>query len=71
MDKGYIVKSDRGLDFYEYPKQPAKLLPIGEKKKFVDDETGEVFSYSYNQLVSIVGKEEADILWEGDRNVTE
>lgn len=63
QDKGYIIKSDRGLDFYEYPKQAAKLSPIGEKREFVDDETGEVFNYSYNQLVAAVGEEQAAALW--------
>ena len=63
QDKGYIIKSDRGLDFYEYPKQAAKLSPIGEKREFVDDETGEVFNYSYNQLVAAVGEEQAAVLW--------
>ena len=66
QDKGYIIKSDRGLDFYEYPKQAAKLFPIGEKREFVDDETGEVFNYSYNQLVAAVGEEQAAALWGGD-----
>lgn len=66
QDKGYIIKSDRGLDFYEYPKQAAKLLPIGEKREFIDDETGEVFNYSYNQLVAAVGEEQAAALWGGN-----
>ena len=71
QEKGYIIKSDRGLEFYEYPKAAVKLLPIGDKKEFVDNETGEVFNYSYNQLVAIVGKEKADYLWDGDSNVGE
>ena len=66
QDKGYIISSGRGLDFYEYSKQAAKLLPIGEKREFVDDETGEVFNYSYNQLVAAVGEEQAAALWGGD-----
>jgi len=30
---------------------------MGEKREFVDSETGEVFVYSYNQLVAAVGEE--------------
>ena len=66
QDKGYIIKSDRGLDFYEYPKQAAKLLPIGEKREFVDDETGEIYKYCYEQLVAAVGEEQAAALWGGN-----
>ncbi len=71
IEKGYIDQTDKGYDFYECPRKVQNIKPIGEKKEFVDDETGEVFLYSYSQLVSIVGKEKANILWEGDNHANE
>lgn len=38
---------------------------MGEVREFIDDETGEVFKYSYNQLVAAVGEEQAAVLWGG------
>ena len=70
IEKGYIDKTERGYDFYEYPRRKQELKPIGEKKEFVDSE-GEVFVYSYNQLVAAVGEEQAAALWESDNNVGE
>ena len=71
IEKGYIDEKDKGYDFYEYPRKKQELKPIGEKKEFVDSETGEVFVYSYNQLVAAVGEEQAAALWESDSNVGE
>ena len=71
IEKGYIDKTERGYDFYEYPRRKQELKPIGEKREFVDSETGEVFEYSYNQLVAAVGEEQAAALWESDSNVRE
>lgn len=71
IEKGYIDKTERGYDFYEYPRRKKELKPIGEKREFVDSETGEVFEYSYNQLVAAVGEEQAAALWESDSNVRE
>ena len=68
IEKGYIDKTERGYDFYEYPRRKQELKPIGEKREFVDSETGEVFLYSYNQLIAAVGEEQAAELW-GDNNV--
>ena len=61
-EKGYICENDRGLDFYEYP-QIRRIKPAGEKKTFVDEETGEVYEYTYEQLTAAVGKEQAAALW--------
>ena len=71
IEKGYIDKNDKGYDFYEYPHRKPVIKPVGEKREFIDDETGEIFSYSYNQLVAAVGEEEAAALWEGRSNVKE
>lgn len=71
IEKGYIEQNEKGYEFYECPRKIQNIKPVGEKKEFVDDETGEVFLYSYSQLVSIVGKEKADILWEGDNHAKE
>lgn len=71
IEKGYIDKTERGYDFYEYPRRKQELKPIGEKREFVDSETGEVFLYSYNQLVAALGEEQAAALWESDSNVGE
>lgn len=63
IEKGYIEETERGFNFYEYPKKAPVIKQIGEVREFVDSDTGEVFNYCYEQLVSIVGKEQADILW--------
>ena len=68
IDKGYILERERGYEFYEYPQYKKTIQPIGEVREFIDSDTGEVFHYSYNQLISIVGKEQANILWESDNN---
>lgn len=62
-EKGYIDKTERGYDFYEYPRRKPVIKPIGEKKEFVDNETGEIYVYTYNQLVAAVGEEQAAVLW--------
>lgn len=66
VEKGYIEETDRGLNFYEYPKKAPAIKPIGEVREFVDDETGEVFKYCYEQLVAIVGADQASALWGGN-----
>lgn len=63
IEKGYIDENEKGYDFYEYPRKTPVIKPIGEVKEFIDDETGEVLRYSYNQLLSIVGEEQAKELW--------
>lgn len=69
IEKGYIDKTERGYDFYEYPRRRRVIKPIGEKKEFVDDETGEIYVYTYNQLVAAVGEEQAAALWEVNSDV--
>lgn len=64
IEKGYIDETEKGYDFYEYPKKTPTIKPIGEVREFIDDETGELLKYSYNQLVSIIGEEKAKELWE-------
>lgn len=71
VSKGYIDENDRGYEFYEQPKKSPQIIPVGEKREFVDSETGEIFLYSFNQLVSVVGAEQAKELWEDDNNVGE
>lgn len=71
QEKGYIVSTHKGYEFFEYPRFSANLLPVGEKREFIDNETGEIFNYSYNQLVAAVGEEKAALLWESDNNVSE
>ena len=66
IEKGYIDKTERGYDFYEYPRRKPVIKPMGEVREFIDDETGEVFKYSYNQLVAAVGAEQAAALWGGN-----
>ena len=66
IEKGYIDKTERGYDFYEYPRRKPVIKPMGEVREFIDDETGEVFKYSYNQLVAAVGAEQAAALWGDD-----
>lgn len=66
IEKGYIDKTERGYDFYEYPRRKPVIKPMGEVREFIDDETGEVFKYSYNQLVAAVGEEQAASLWGGN-----
>lgn len=63
IEKGYIDKTERGYDFYEYPKKTPVIKPLGEVREFIDDETGEVYKYSYNQLVAAVGEAQAAELW--------
>ena len=67
QEKGYIIESDRGYEFYEYPKYSANIKPVGEQREFIDTDTGEIFRYSFDQLVSIVGKEAAVEMW-GDND---
>ena len=69
IEKGYIIETSKGFEFYEYPKYNTKLQANGEKREFVDSETGEIYHYTYDQLISAVGKERASVLWEGDSNV--
>ena len=64
IEKGYIDENEKGYEFYEYPKKIPVIKPRGEVKEFIDDETGEILKYSYNQLVAIVGEEQAAELWE-------
>ena len=71
LEKGYIEQNDKSFSFYEYPQRKPNIKPIGEKREFVDSETGEVFVYSYNQLVAALGEEQAAALWESDSNVGE
>ena len=66
IEKGYIDENERGYDFYEQPRRKPIIKPIGKVKEFIDDETGEVFRYSYNQLVAAVGEEQAAALWGGN-----
>lgn len=66
IEKGYIDQNERGYDFYEYPRRKPVIKPMGEVREFIDDETGEVFKYSYNQLVAAVGEEQAAALWGGN-----
>lgn len=65
IEKGYVDQNERGYDFYEYPRRKPVIKPMGEVREFIDDETGEVFKYSYNQLVAAVGEEQAAALWGG------
>ena len=65
IEKGYIDENEKGYDFSEYPRRKPVIKPMGEVKEFIDDETGEVFKYSYNQLVAVVGEEQAAALWGG------
>ena len=65
IEKGYVDQNERGYDFYEYPRRKPVIKPMGEVREFIDDETGEVFKYSYNQLVAAVGEEQAVALWGG------
>lgn len=65
-EKGYIIATDRGYEFYEYPKYSTSIKPLGEQRDFVDTETGEIFHYSFEQLASIVGQETAVEMW-GDQ----
>ena len=65
IEKGYIDENEKGYEFYEYPRKIPVIKPMGEVREFIDDETGEVLRYSYNQLISIVGEEQAKELWEG------
>lgn len=30
QEKGYIIKTDRGYEFYEYPKYSTNIKPLGE-----------------------------------------
>lgn len=66
IEKGYVDQNERGYDFYEYPRRKPIIKPMGEVREFIDDETGEVFKYSYNQLVAAVGEEQAADLWGGN-----
>lgn len=67
QEKGYIISTSRGYEFYEYPKFSASIRPVGEKRQFVDTDTGEIYSYSFEELVSVVGQEKAVEMW-GDQN---
>ena len=58
-----MVQGEKNFSFYELPQRVANIQPIGEKREFIDQDTGEVYKYSYQELVSIVGKESADIMW--------
>lgn len=63
QEKGYIISTSRGYEFYEYPRFSANIKPIGEQREFIDSETGEVFKYSLEQLIAAVGNEQAAKLW--------
>ena len=69
LEKGYIEQNEKSFDFYEYPRRKPIIKPIGEKREFVDDETGEIYIYTYEQLAAAVGKEQAAALWEVKGNV--
>lgn len=67
QEKGYIISTSRGYEFYEYPRYSANIKPVGEKRQFVDNETGEIFNYSFEELASAIGKEKAVEMW-GDND---
>ena len=54
----YIVP--RGKNHYEfYEKKKTRLVMSAKRKEFVDDETGEIFRYTYEELKNAVGEDEA------------
>lgn len=65
-EKNYVIKSNNsnyGYDFYERPhKKPTFTV---EKREFIDRETGEIYQYTYEELVSIAGVYNASTMWEG------
>ena len=64
--KGYIEETGKSFSFYEYPRRNPVIKPKGEVREFVDDETGEIYKYCYEQLVAAVGEEQAAALWGGN-----
>lgn len=65
IEKGYLVQyDDTHYNFYEYPRfVPKRNTEKEEVRTIIDQNTGEVFEYTYSQLRQFVNKELADILW--------
>ena len=65
-EKKFIIAADDSrtqYDFYEVHRPNIKIEV--EKRLFVDSNTDEIISLSYDELRNIVGEDNAKIAWEG------
>ena len=64
-EESYIV--NHGKNHYEfYEEKKTRLIMEVKRKEFIDDETGEIFRYTYEELKNAVGEENAAKMWGGD-----
>lgn len=63
-DKGFLIDGENShFDFYEEP--PQKKISIkAERKEFIDEDTGEILSLTYEELLNAVGQQAvAEMMW--------
>ena len=68
-EKKFIIAADGSktqYDFYEVHRPNIKFEI--ERRMFVDSDTGEIYSLTYDELTNIVGDNTAKIMWEGAKN---
>lgn len=64
-EKCFLIKDNYGnYNFYETPKTPQQLRALSNEKREFVDSYGEVFRYTYSELVKIVGQKTANEMWE-------
>ena len=67
-EKGYIIENKYNKNYFEFYETPQKRSVINlmkEKRRFIDNETGEIFLLTYAELLDNIGDEiEAQQLWE-------
>ena len=63
-EKGFLLAGEKShFDFYEEP--PQKKISIkAERKEFIDEDTGEILTLTYEELLNAVGQQAvADMMW--------
>ena len=70
--KGFIIPANETetlFDFYETPQKRSKINIVREKRRFVDNDSGELLELSYAELLECIGNEaEAKQVWEDAKN---
>lgn len=63
-EKGFLIVGESShYDFYEEP-QRKKITIKAERKEFVDEDTGEILSLTYEELLNAVGQQAvAEMMW--------
>jgi hypothetical protein len=63
-DNNFLMRlDDKRFLFYEYPKKTMTLKPHEEKREFIDNDTGEVYYFTYKELCEAMGKEDCLSVW--------